>query len=134
MTRFVPTLKNGSYHSSLQKQSRTKANIMASMIGASLSEPHIDGTAGRFHKCIMVRPSPARHGRSHEVCRASVTTRGSRYSCTARKVLYTSTVQCGRRRRQETLRRSSWSVNVYCTRAGSCEVATYRTQKAAEIL
>ena len=29
--------------------------------------------------------------------------------------------QCGRRRREETLGRSSWNVNVYCTRAGSCE-------------
>ena len=38
---------------------------------------------------IMVRPSPARRGWSHEVCRASVTARGSQYilpgkSCTAR--------------------------------------------------
>ena len=28
------------------------------IIGASLSKPHIDGTTGRFHICIMVRPSP----------------------------------------------------------------------------
>ena len=28
------------------------------IIGASLSEPHIDGTTGRFHIRIMVRPSP----------------------------------------------------------------------------
>ena len=46
------------------------------VIGASLSEPHIDGTAGRFHICIIiiiiiVRPSPARRAWSHEVCRAS---------------------------------------------------------------
>ena len=42
------------------------------MIGASLSEPHIDGTAGRFHICIIiVRPSAARRAWSHEVCRAS---------------------------------------------------------------
>ena len=39
---------------------------------------------------IMVRPSPARRGWSHEVCRASMTPRGSRY--TARKVLYCQTV------------------------------------------
>ena len=39
---------------------------------------------------IIVRPSPARRGWSHEVCRASVTARGSRY--TARKVLYCQTV------------------------------------------
>ena len=43
------------------------------IVGASLSEPHIDGTAGR----IIVRPSPARRGWSHEVCRASVTVRAS---------------------------------------------------------
>ena len=44
------------------------------IIGASLSEPHIDGTTGRFHICIIiiiVRPSPARRAWSHEVCRAS---------------------------------------------------------------
>ena len=29
---------------------------------------------------IMVRPSPTCHGWSHEVCRASVTARGSQYS------------------------------------------------------
>ena len=43
-------------------------------IGASLSEPHIDGTTGRFHICIIiiiVRPSPAPRAWSHEVCRAS---------------------------------------------------------------
>ena len=43
------------------------------LIGASLSEPHIDGTTGRFHICIIiiiVRPSPARRAWSHEVCRA----------------------------------------------------------------
>ena len=62
----------------------------SNLIGVSLSEPHIDGKAGRFQKCIMVRTSPARRGWSHEVCRASVTARGSRY--TARKVLYCQTV------------------------------------------
>ena len=41
------------------------------VIGASLSEPHIDGTTGRNHICIIVRPSPARRAWSHEVCRAS---------------------------------------------------------------
>ena len=51
-----------------------QGNYAQSLLRASLSEPHIDGTAGRFHKCItMVRPSPARRGWSHEVCRASVT-------------------------------------------------------------
>ena len=50
---------------------------LSGLIGASLSEPHIDGTAGRFHICIIiiiiiiVRPSPARRAWSHEVCRAS---------------------------------------------------------------
>ena len=29
--------------------------------------------------------------------------------------------QCGQRQREETLGRSSWNVNVYYTRAGSCE-------------
>ena len=29
--------------------------------------------------------------------------------------------QCGQRQREETLGRSSWNVNVYCMRAGSCE-------------
>ena len=29
--------------------------------------------------------------------------------------------QCGRRQREERLGRSSWNVNVYCTRAGGCE-------------
>ena len=48
-----------------------------SIIGASVSEPHMDGTTGRFHICIIiiiiiiVRPSPARRAWSHEVCRAS---------------------------------------------------------------
>ena len=44
------------------------------IIGASLSEPHIDDTTGRNHICIIiiiVRPSPARRAWSHEVCRAS---------------------------------------------------------------
>ena len=39
---------------------------------------------------FIVRPSPARRGWSHEVCRASVTARGSQY--TASKVLYCQTV------------------------------------------
>ena len=43
----------------------------------SLSELNIDGTTGRFHICIMVRPSPVRHGWLHEVCRGSVTARES---------------------------------------------------------
>ena len=135
--------------------------VTITIIGASLSEPHIDGTTGRFHICIVVRPSPARHGWSHEVCRASVTERESALaSVTARRCLFRlyfnatalhvqtisnifvpqttfqheHTVQCGRRRWEEILRKSSWSVNVYCMRTGSCEVATYRTRKAAEIL
>ena len=29
--------------------------IIIIIIGASLSEPHIDGTAGRFHICIITR-------------------------------------------------------------------------------
>ena len=29
--------------------------IIIIIIGASLSEPHIDGTAGRFHICITRR-------------------------------------------------------------------------------
>ena len=45
----------------------------------SLSKPHIDSTAGRFH-ILMVRPSPARRNWSHEVSRASMTARRSRYS------------------------------------------------------
>ena len=55
----------------------TRSMYMYQLIGASLSEPHIDGTAGRFHICIIiiiiiiVRPSPARRAWSHEVCRAS---------------------------------------------------------------
>ena len=54
----------------------------------SLSELHIDGTTGRFHICIMVRPSPARHGWLHEVCRGSVTARESALaSVTARGIL-----------------------------------------------
>ena len=28
--------------------------IIIIIIGASLSEPHIDGTAGRFHICIII--------------------------------------------------------------------------------
>ena len=97
--------------------------------------------------CMVVRPSPARRGWSHEVCWASVTPRGCLYRAPRTRVQTISNifapqttfqhehiVQCGRRRREETLRRSSWSVNVYCTRTGSCEVATYRTQKAADSL
>ena len=34
---------------------RTIMIIIIIIIGASLSEPHIDGTAGRFHICITRR-------------------------------------------------------------------------------
>ena len=55
------------------------------LVGASLSEPHIDGTTGRNHICIIVRPSPARRAWSHEVCRASNITLAYMASVVARE-------------------------------------------------
>ena len=63
---------------------------MKPIIGATLSEPHIDGTAGRFHYYYHYSTAVTCAPRLVARCRASVTARGSRY--TAQKVLYCQTV------------------------------------------
>ena len=71
--QYVPILI---YHQLLTNSSvvviRIVTKIIMHVIGASLSEPHIDRTSGRFSIyydyviIIMVRPSSARRVRPHE--------------------------------------------------------------------
>ena len=41
-------------HTSCDQARRAGDGRTIMIIGASLSEPHIDGTAGRFHICIII--------------------------------------------------------------------------------
>ena len=119
---FLRTCANGSNHCVFPLH--LGLNLL---IGASLREPHISkSSCGFLLSVVRVAYVSLDYNVAQPRRQQTSSIRSANYTFQHE--------QCSVGEDSEKRRRTSWNVNVYSTRTGSCEVAAYRSRKVAEIL